>query len=56
MENKFNMTKEDNIFFAKRKLIDNIHDGKKIKDADVKGLTGEPEDTTKKTETTEDDD
>lgn len=39
-----------------RKLIDNIHDGKKIKDADVKGLTGEPEDTTKKTETTEDDD
>ena len=25
MENKFNMTKEDNIFFAKRKLIDNIY-------------------------------
>lgn len=25
MENKFNMTKEDNVFFAKRKLIDNIY-------------------------------
>lgn len=25
MENKYHMTKEDNIFFAKRKLIDNIH-------------------------------
>ena len=25
MDNKFNMTKEDNIFFAKRKLIDNIY-------------------------------
>ncbi len=25
MKNKYNMTKEDNIFFAKRKLIDNIY-------------------------------
>ena len=25
MENNFNMTKEDNIFFAKRKLVDNIY-------------------------------
>ena len=24
MENKYHMTKEDNIFFAKRKLVDNI--------------------------------
>ncbi len=26
MENKYNMTKEDNIFFAKRKIIDNIYE------------------------------
>ena len=25
MKNKYNMTKEDNIFFAKRKLADNIY-------------------------------
>ena len=25
MENKYNMSKEDNIFFAKRKLVDNIY-------------------------------
>ena len=25
MERKYNMTKEDNIFFAKRKLIDNLY-------------------------------
>ena len=25
MKNKYNMTKEDNIFFAKRKLIDNLY-------------------------------
>lgn len=25
MKNKYNMTKEDNIFFAKRKLVDNIY-------------------------------
>ena len=30
MENKFNMTKEDNIFFAKRKLIDNIYKSAKL--------------------------
>lgn len=34
MENKFNMTKEDNIFFAKRKLIDNIY-----KSANLEGIT-----------------
>ena len=34
MENKFNMTKEDNIFFAKRKLIDNIY-----KSAILEGIT-----------------
>lgn len=32
-----------------RKLIDKIHEGKKIEDEDVKGLTGEPE-SAKKTE------
>ncbi len=26
MKNKYNMTKEDNIFFAKRKLVDNIYE------------------------------
>ena len=25
MKNKYNMTKDDNIFFAKRKLVDNIY-------------------------------
>jgi len=25
MNNKFNMPQEDNIFFAKRKLVDNIY-------------------------------
>lgn len=34
MENKYNMTKEDNIFFAKRKLIDNIY-----KSANLEGIT-----------------
>ena len=34
MENKFNMTKEDNIFFAKRKLIDNIYES-----ANLEGIT-----------------
>ena len=24
MENKFKMTKDDNVFYAKRKLVDNI--------------------------------
>lgn len=33
MKNKFNMTKEDNIFFAKRKLIDNIY-----KSANLEGI------------------
>ena len=33
MENKYHMTKEDNIFFAKRKLIDNIH-----KSANLEGI------------------
>lgn len=33
MENKYNMTKEDNIFFAKRKLIDNIY-----KSANLEGI------------------
>lgn len=33
MENKFNMTKADNIFFAKRKLIDNIY-----KSANLEGI------------------
>ena len=33
MENKFNMTKEDNIFFDKRKLIDNIY-----KSANLEGI------------------
>ena len=26
MKSKYNMTKEDNIFFAKRKLVDNIYE------------------------------
>ena len=33
VENKFNMTKEDNIFFAKRKLVDNIY-----KSANLEGI------------------
>lgn len=33
MENKFNMTKEDNLFFAKRKLVDNIY-----KSANLEGI------------------
>lgn len=33
MENKYNMNKEDNIFFAKRKLIDNIY-----KSANLEGI------------------
>lgn len=33
MKNKYNMTKEDNIFFAKRKLIDNIY-----KSANLEGI------------------
>lgn len=33
MNNKYNMTKEDNIFFAKRKLVDNIY-----KSANLEGI------------------
>lgn len=33
MEDKYNMTKEDNIFFAKRKLVDNIY-----KSANLEGI------------------
>ena len=33
MENKYNMTKEDNFFFAKRKLVDNIY-----KSANLEGI------------------
>ena len=33
MQNKYNMSKEDNIFFAKRKLIDNIY-----KSANLEGI------------------
>ena len=33
MENKFNMSKEDNVFFAKRKLVDNIY-----KSANLEGI------------------
>lgn len=33
MENKYKMTKEDNVFFAKRKLIDNIY-----KSANLEGI------------------
>ena len=33
MNNKYNMTKEDNIFFAKRKLIDNLY-----KSANLEGI------------------
>lgn len=33
MQNKYNMTKEDNIFFAKRKLVDNIY-----KSANLEGI------------------
>lgn len=33
MENKYGMTKEDNIFFAKRKLVDNIY-----KSANLEGI------------------
>lgn len=33
MENKYKMTKEDNIFFAKRKLVDNIY-----KSANLEGI------------------
>lgn len=33
MENKYNMTKVDNIFFAKRKLVDNIY-----KSANLEGI------------------
>ena len=35
MENKFNMTKEDNIFFAKRKLIDNIYKSANLEEITV---------------------
>ncbi len=34
MKNKYNMTKEDNIFFAKRKLANNIY-----KSAILEGIT-----------------
>ena len=33
MKNKYNMSKEDNIFFAKRKLVDNIY-----KSANLEGI------------------
>ena len=33
MKRKYNMTKEDNIFFAKRKLIDNLY-----KSANLEGI------------------
>ena len=33
MERKYNMTKEDNIFFAKRKLVDNLY-----KSANLEGI------------------
>ena len=33
MQDKYHMTKEDNIFFAKRKLIDNIY-----KSANLEGI------------------
>ena len=33
MKNKYNMIKEDNIFFAKRKLIDNLY-----KSANLEGI------------------
>lgn len=33
MKSKYNMTKEDNIFFAKRKLIDNLY-----KSANLEGI------------------
>lgn len=33
MDNKYNMTKEDNIFFAKRKLVDNLY-----KSANLEGI------------------
>ena len=33
MRDKYNMTKEDNIFFAKRKLVDNIY-----KSANLEGI------------------
>ena len=33
MEKKFNMTKDDNIFFAKRKLVDNLY-----KSANLEGI------------------
>lgn len=33
MKNKYNMTTEDNIFFAKRKLIDNLY-----KSANLEGI------------------
>ena len=33
MDNKYNMNKEDNIFFAKRKLVDNIY-----KSANLEGI------------------
>ena len=40
MKNKYNMTKEDNIFFAKRKLIDNLY-----KSANLEGIAVSFEDT-----------
>ena len=36
MKNKYNMTKEDNIFFAKRKLIDNLY--KSANDDEIEAL------------------
>ena len=35
MKNKYNMTKEDNIFFAKRKLIDNLYKSANLEDIKV---------------------
>ncbi len=35
MKNKYNMTKEDNIFYAKRKLVDNIYKSAKLEGIDI---------------------
>lgn len=35
MENKYNMTKDDNTFFAKRKLVDNIYKSAKLEGIDI---------------------
>ncbi len=40
MKNKYNMSKDDNIFFAKRKLVDNIY-----KSANLEGIAVTLKDT-----------